>query len=185
MNAAAFCVLYGWWVLLSWGPVFFQTERGVGLTASGLYTLVVAVTAIPSGLLLGRCSDRIGRKRIILCMLPAMAVVLASVPHVRSHVGMLAVLLAYGLVGKLAWDPLAISWLGDYLSRERPHLLAPAVALFSFLSVSSAVIGPPLTGYIRDLTGSLAGGFYLAAGLGMVGFVLSLAPADLRAREAV
>jgi MFS family permease len=98
---------------------------------------------------------------------------------------MLAVLLAYGLVGKLAWDPLAISWLGDYLSRERPHLLAPAVALFSFLSVSSAVIGPPLTGYIRDLTGSLAGGFYLAAGLGMVGFVLSLAPADLRARGAV
>jgi MFS family permease len=182
MNAAAFCVLYGWWVLLSWGPVFFQTERGVGLTASGLYTLVVAVTAIPSGLLLGRCSDRIGRKRIILCMLPAMAVVLASVPHVRSHVGMLAVLLAYGLVGKLAWDPLAISWLGDYLSRERPHLLAPAVALFSFLSVSSAVIGPPLTGYIRDLTGSLAGGFYVAAGLGVVGFALSLAPADPRAR---
>jgi MFS family permease len=185
MNAAGFCVLYGWWVLLSWGPVYFQTERGVGLTASGLYTLVVAVTAIPSGLLLGRWSDRIGRKPIVLGMLPAMAVVLAAVPHVTSHVGMLTVLLAYGMVGKLAWDPPAISWLGDYLARERPDHLAPAVALFSFISVSSAVVGPPLTGYIRDLTGSLAGGFYLAAGMALVGFVLSLALADPRERQSL
>jgi MFS family permease len=183
MNAAGFCVLYGWWVLLSWGPVFFQTERGIGLTASGLYTLVVAVTAIPSGLVLGRWSDRIGRKPIVLSMLPAMAVVLAAVPHIRSHVGMLALLLTYGLVGKLAWDPLAISWLGDYLARERPHVLAPAVALFSFLSVCSAVVGPPLTGYIRDLTGSLAGGFYLAAAMGLAGFALSLSVHDSRGRQ--
>jgi MFS family permease len=47
MNLAAFCALYGWWVILSWGPVFFQTERGLSLTLSGLYTLVIAVTAIP------------------------------------------------------------------------------------------------------------------------------------------
>ena len=178
MNAAGFCVLYGWWVLLSWGPVYFQTERGVGLTASGLYTLVVAVTAIPSGLLLGRWSDRIGRKPIILCMLPAMAVVLAAIPHVGSRLGMLAALLAYGVVGKLAWDPLAIAWLGDYLARERPHILAPAVVLFSFVSVLSAVVGPPLTGYLRDLTGSLGGGFYLSALVVLAGLAVSLVPED-------
>jgi MFS family permease len=178
MNVAGFCVLYGWWTLLSWGPVYFQTERGVGLTASGLYTLVVAVTAIPSGLLFGRWSDRIGRKPIILAVLPAMAFVLAAIPHVQSRYGMLAALLAYGMVGKLAWDPLAIAWLGDYLSRERAHILAPAVALFSFVSVCSAVIGPPLTGYIRDVTGSLAGGFYVASGMALIGFVLSLGPAE-------
>ncbi len=182
MNAAGFCVLYGWWVLLSWGPVYFQTERGVGLTASGLYTLVVAITAIPSGLLLGRWSDRVGRKPIICVMLPAMAMVLAAIPHVESQAGMLTTLLAYGLVGKLAWDPVAIAWLGDYLAHDRPHILAPAVALFSFVSVCSAVVGPPLTGYIRDLTGSLAGGFYVAAAVALVGFLLSLGPADTRER---
>jgi MFS family permease len=178
MNAAAFCVLYGWWVILSWGPVYFQTERGVGLTASGLYTLVVAVTAIPSGLLLGRWSDRIGRKPIIVVMLPIMAAVLAVIPHVGSRLGMLAALLAYGAVGKLAWDPLAIAWLGDYLAQERPHLLAPAVSLFSFVSVCSAVVGPPLTGLLRDVTGSLAGGFYVSAVVVLAGFALSLVPED-------
>ncbi len=178
MNLSAFCVLYGWWVLLSWGPVFFQSERNLGLTMSGLYTLVIAVTAMPSGLLLGRLSDRIGRKRIILTMLPLMALSLAVLPQVESRAGMLLALMAYGVVGKLAWDPLGISWLGDYVARYRPEAVGTAVALFSFLSVLSAVVGPPLTGWIKDVTGSLAGGFYVAAGLALVGFVLSLGPAD-------
>jgi MFS family permease len=181
MNLAGFSVLYGWWVLLSWGPVFFQTERGLGLSASGFYTLVVAITAIPSGLLLGRWSDRIGRKPIILGMLPAMAIVLAAVPQVESQAGVLATLLLYGVVGKLAWDPLAVAWLGDYLSRDRPHILAPAMSLFSFASVCSAIVAPPLTGYIRDLTGSLAGGFYVAAGVALCALFLSLQPPDFRA----
>src|SRR5512136_1062797 len=178
MNLSGFCVLYGWWVLLSWGPVFFQSERNLGLTMSGLYTLVIAVTAIPAGLLLGRVSDHIGRKRIILAMLPLMALSLAIIPQVQSRTGMLLALMAYGVVGKLAWDPLAISWLGDYVARHRPETVGAAVALFSFLSVLSAVVGPPLTGWIKDVTGSLAGGFYVAAGLALVGFVLSLGPAD-------
>lgn len=182
MNLTGFCVLYGWWVLLSWGPAFFQSERHVGLTMSGLYTLVVAVTAMPSGLLLGRLSDRIGRKRIILTMLPLMALSLALVPQVQSRTGMLLALMAYGVVGKLAWDPLAISWLGDYVARHRPQAVGSAVALFSFLSVLSAVVGPPLTGWIKDISGSLAGGFYVAAGLALVGFALSLGPADSGAR---
>ncbi len=162
MTLAGFCVLYGWWVLLSWAPVFFQTERGVSLTMSGLYTLVIAITAIPSGLVLGHLSDRIGRKRIVLGMLPLSALTLVAVAQVHSKTGMLLALMAYGLVGKLAWDPLGIAWLGDYMSRTRPE----------------AVVGPPLTGLIRDLTGSLIGGFYLAAAIALVGFSLSLVPPD-------
>ncbi|HSB68941.1 MAG TPA: MFS transporter [Candidatus Methylomirabilis sp.] len=177
MNLAAFCALYGWWVILSWGPVFFQTERGLSLTLSGLYTLVIAITAIPSGLILGRLSDRIGRKRIILTMFPLMALTLAAVPQARTQTEIFAALMAYGVVGKLAWDPVAIAWLGDHVAQSRPEAVGAAVALFSFTSVLSAVVGPPLTGWIKDLTGSLAGGFYLAGGLALVGFVLSLRPA--------
>jgi len=184
MNLSGFCVLYGWFALLSWGPVFFQTERGVSLTMSGLYTLVIAITAIPSGLVLGRVSDRIGRKRIILGLFPLMALTLVAVAQVHSRTGMLLVLLAYGLVGKLAWDPVGIAWLGDYISRTHPEAVGAAVALFSFTSVLSAVVGPPLMGWIKDLTGSLAGGFYLAAALALVGFFLSLSPADSGRRGA-
>ena len=177
MNLAAFCALYGWWVILSWGPVFFQTERGLSLTLSGLYTLMIAITAIPSGLILGRLSDHIGRKRIILTMFPLMALTLVVLPQARSQAEIFLALMAYGVVGKLAWDPVAIAWLGDHVAQSRPEAVGAAVALFSFTSVLSAVVGPPLTGWIKDLTGSLAGGFYLAGGLALVGFVLSLRPA--------
>jgi MFS family permease len=91
---------------------------------------------------------------------------------------MLLILMAYGLVGKLAWDPLGIAWLGDYVSRTHPEAVGAAVTLFSFISVMSAVIGPPVTGWIKDVTGSLAGGFYLAGALALAGFLLSLGPAD-------
>ncbi len=180
MNLAGFCVLYGWFVVLSWGPTFFQMERGVSLTLSGLYTLTVAITSIPSGMILGRLSDSIGRKPIILTMLPLMALALAVLPRVQTQGGMILALLAYGVVGKLAWDPVAVAWLGDYVSRARPDAVAAAVALFSFTSVLSAVIGPPLTGWIRDMTGSLAGGFYLAAAVALAGWWLSAGPAESR-----
>jgi len=64
------------------------------------------------------------------------------------------------------------------MSRTRPEAVGAAVALFSFTSVMSAVVGPPLTGLIKDLTGSLTGGLYLAAAVALVGFALSLVPAD-------
>jgi len=86
-------------------------------------------------------------------------------------------------VGKLAWDPVGIAWLGDYVARTRPEAVGASVALFSFTSVMSAVIGPPLTGWIKDMTGSLAGGFYVAAVLAMAAFFLSLGPADSGRRD--
>jgi MFS family permease len=112
-----------------------------------------------------------------------MALCLLIVPQATSRTGMLLILLAYGLVGKLAWDPVGIAWLGDYVGRSRPEAVGAAVALFSFTSVLSAVIGPPLTGWIKDMTGSLAGGFYLAAGLAMAAFFLSFGPVDSGRRE--
>ena len=184
MNLAGFCVLYGWWMLLSWGPVFLQIERGISLTLSGVYTLAIAITALPSGILLGRWSDRVGRKRLILCMLPLMAASVASVALVSSHLGLLFLLLAYGAFGKLAWDPLAISWLGDTVARQRPESVAVAVSVFSFLSVLSAVVGPPVTGWIKDLTGSLAAGFYVAAAIVLVAFLLSVGLPDTAGRQA-
>jgi len=153
MNLSGFCVLYGWWVLLSWGPVFFQSERNVGLTMSGLYTLVIAVTAIPSGLLLGRVSDHIGRKTDHPGDAPAHGAQPGGYPTGAVRTGMLLALMAYGSWESWRGTHLAISWLGDYVARHRPEAVGAAVSLFSFLSVMSAVVGPPLTGWIRTSPG--------------------------------
>ncbi|HYL79218.1 MAG TPA: hypothetical protein VEU07_00310, partial [Candidatus Acidoferrum sp.] len=64
-----------------------------------------------------------------------MALTLVALPQVRSHAGIFLALMAYGVVGKLAWDPLGIAWLGDYMAQNRPEAVGAAVALFSFTSV--------------------------------------------------
>jgi cyanate permease len=46
--------------------------------------------------------------------------------------------------------------------------------------VASSIVGPLLTGWVRDATGSLEGAFYAAAGVIVVGVLLALLP-----REAV
>lgn len=178
LNAAGFCSLYGYWVTLIWGPTFLQTERGLGLTASGLFTGLIAIAAIPASLTVGRLSDRIGRKRLTLFLIPLAAAAIFALAHVQTKAGLILVLLAYGLFGKLAWDPVAIAWVGDRVSATKPQAMGTAIGLFSFVSVLSAVVAPVITGWIKDLTGSLAGGFYVGAIIAFCGLFFSLVPAE-------
>lgn len=178
LNAAGFCSLYGYWVTLIWGPTFFQTERGLTLTASGVYTGLIAVAAIPASLTAGRLTDRVGRKRLTLILFPLAAASIFTLAHVQTKPGLILILLAYGLFGKLAWDPVAIAWVGDRVQATKPEAMGTAIGLFSFMSVLSAIVAPVVTGWMKDLTGSLAGGFYVGAMIAFFGFFFSLVPAE-------
>ena len=76
INIATFTSLYGFWVAATWGPTFLQAERSFSLSKSGLYTGLIALTALPGGVLWGRLSDRLGRKKIALSVLPVSAAAL-------------------------------------------------------------------------------------------------------------
>ncbi len=175
---AGFTVIYAFFVVLAWGPAFFQAERGFGISKSGLFTAIVAFAALPAGLSLGRLSDRLGRKRLSLCLLPLGALCLLALPLVRSETMLLILLVAYGLVGKLAWDPIMFAWAGDRVMATRPGAVGAAMGLFGFMIMVGAFVAPVVTGWIRDLSGSLAGGFYLAGALVLVGTVLLLVPEE-------
>ncbi len=183
LNAAGFCSLYGYWVTLIWGPTFFQTERGLGLTASGAYTSLIAIAAIPASLTAGRLADTVGRKRLTLLLFPLAAASIFALAHVRTRSSLIFFLLTYGLFGKLAWEPVAIAWVGDRVSATRPEAMGTALGVFSFASVLPAIAAPLFTGWIKDLTGSLVGGFYIGAAFALCGFFFSLIPADKYRRE--
>jgi MFS family permease len=175
---AGLSVVYSFFVVLAWGPAFFQAERGFGVSKSGVFTAVVAFAALPAGLTLGRLSDRLGRKRLSLCLLPLGALCILALPLVRSEAGLLVLLLAYGLVGKLAWDPIMFAWAGDRVTATRPHVVGAGMGMFGFTIMMGAFVAPVVTGWIRDLTGSLAGGFYLAGALVLAGTLLLLVPQE-------
>ncbi|HEY7675929.1 MAG TPA: MFS transporter [Candidatus Methylomirabilis sp.] len=178
VGLAGFAGVYAYFVILQWGPAFFQAERGFGILKSGFFTAVLALAALPAGLATGRLSDRVGRKGLSLAMFPMAALCLFLLPLVRSQAMLLLVLVLYGVVGKLAWDPVMFSWVGDRVTTVHPSTVAGCMGIFGFVIMMGAFVAPIVTGWIRDLTGSLAGGFYLAGGLVLVGTLLLLVPAE-------
>jgi MFS family permease len=178
LGLAGFCGVYAYFVILQWGPAFFQAERGFGILKSGFFTAVLALAAIPAGITTGRLSDRVGRRRLSLAMFPLAALCLFTLPLVRSQAMLLLVLVAYGLVGKLAWDPVMFAWAGDRVTAAHATTVAGCMGIFGFVIMMGAFVAPIVTGWIRDLTGSLAGGFYLAGALVLAGTLLLLVPAE-------
>ncbi len=175
---ADFTGVYAYFVILQWGPAFFQAERGFGILKSGFFTAILAVAALPAGIAMGRLSDRLGRKGLSLAMLPLAGLCVVALPLVQSEAMLLFVLVAYGLVGKLAWDPVVYAWAGDRVTSAHPSTVAGCMGIFAFVALSSAFVAPVVTGWIRDLTGSLAGGFYLAGALPLLGTLLLLIPGE-------
>jgi MFS family permease len=169
----AFCSLYGFWAVITWGPTFIQTERGLGLGVAGAYTALVAVAAIPAALLLGRFSDRFGRRRLALLLLPLAAACILLLSRVQTLEALVIALVAYGLTGKLALDPVTVAWLGDRVAATEPQAIGAVMGVFSFSGMSSAVVAPLISGWVKDTTGSLEGALVLAAALVLVGTVFA------------
>ncbi len=180
LNATSFCSIYGFWSVVTWGPTFMQDERGLGLGASGAFTALVAVAAIPAGLLLGRISDRAGRRRLALVLLPVAAASIVLLASARSIPALVLALLIYGLAGKLAIDPVLVSWVGDRATVTGPHSMGIAMGLFSFSGMSAAVVAPLVNGWIKDATGSLEGGLYLSAAVVLAGVAFTLTARECR-----
>lgn len=172
INVAIFCSQYGFWTVLTWGPTFFMTERGLSLTVSGLYTAIVAVTAIPAAILVGRYSDRIGRKLLAIILLPLTALTIAAMGYVVSLPMLIAALVCYGIVGKFSFDPISVAWVGDHVAKTNPQAMGTAIAVFNFSGMLSSIAAPIACGYIRDTTGSLVAGFYLGATIVLIGMVV-------------
>ncbi|PKM89777.1 MAG: hypothetical protein CVU87_04440, partial [Firmicutes bacterium HGW-Firmicutes-12] len=73
INFATFTAIYGFWVAVTWGPTFLKVERGFSLLEAGLYTGLVAITAVPAGVFWGKLSDKVGRKKLAMILLPCSA----------------------------------------------------------------------------------------------------------------
>lgn len=182
---AGFCSLYAFSTVLVWGPTFFLTERALDFGVAGFFTAIIAVSGIPSGLVLARMSDRWGRKPLALSLMPLAALAIVGLILSHSIWVMVVLLIIYGASGKLAWEPIAVAWLGDHTTRSHSESMGTALALFGTIGVSSAIIAPAIGGWIRDVTGSLEGAFMVAALFLALGTLFSFVPAKQPAADQV
>lgn len=172
ISGAAFCLLYGFWVCLNWGPTFLAAERGFIAEQAGFYSGLIALGSLPGGLLWSRLTGRFGRKSVLVSALSLCALFLFCVANARSFSMLTGSLLALGFCSNTAVVPVAVLWVSQISESRYPGRATVAIAFFNCVLMFSAVIAPVLSGLIRDLSGSLAGALFLAAGVVLSGSLL-------------
>src|SRR5579885_1602042 len=157
---AMFCSLYGYWVILTWGPTYLQESRGLGIFYSGATTAIFSAFAIPSSILISHVSDKLGRKLISTIILPLASFSILLMAIASNLLIVILAIAIYGIVGKLTLDPLVIAWVGEFIKEEQ---LGAALSLLNVAAMSSSILAPFITGLFADFTGRLAVGFYFGA----------------------
>lgn len=166
-----FCTCYGYYLIVTWLPSYLQVERGFEGGAIGFASALVALSGIPGALFFSNLSDKFRNSKVkmILILESMAALMLLLTVWAPNSTMLMASLIAYGLLGKLAVDPILISYVSERASRKT---LGRAFSLFNFFGMSSAVIAPTLTGFISDLTGSKEISFVISACLVVAGTLI-------------
>lgn len=163
-----FATCYGYYMIVTWLPSFLQQERGFQGVAIGFSSALVAFASVPGALFFSRMSDRFRNKKIsLIIFLEICAAVMLTCTVLSPDSTMLLIsLILYGLLGKLAVDPIMISFVADNAPKKG---YGTSFGVFNFFGMSSSVIAPLVTGMISDHTGSKVMGFYISAAILIIG----------------
>lgn len=163
-----FATCYGYYMVVTWLPSFLQQERGFQGVAIGFSSALVAFAAIPGALFFSRMSDKFRDKKVgLIIFLELCAAVMLIVTVIAPNSTILLIgLILYGLLGKLAVEPILISYVADYAPKSG---YGTSFGVFNFFGMSSSVIAPFLTGIISDHLGSKQMGFYISAIILVIG----------------
>lgn len=180
---AGFFAFYGGWVVMTWGPAFLSTERGMSIQRAGFYISLITFASVPGRFVSGPLSDFLGRKTLSISLLSVGVFAILGMVLVKSHLGILLATIAFGLFGSAAMGPVLIAWVGDSMSATGRVGMGTAMAIANTSFVGGSIIGPVLSGFIKDVTGSLVGAFYVAAASLVLGILLLLIPAETVKRQ--
>lgn len=157
-----FATCYAYYMIVTWLPAFLQQERGFEGSAIGLASSLVAIAAIPGALIFSKFSDMYANKKLsfIISLEIAVVLVVFLIVTVTQNWLVVAMLILYGLLGKLAVEPILISHMSTIAPKKG---YGTFFGFFNFFGMSSSIVAPFLTGLIADATGSRVIAFYIAA----------------------
>lgn len=165
-----FATCYAYYMTVTWLPNFLGTERGFQGAAIGFSSSLVSFASIPGALFFSKLADKYMNKKvkfIVVLEILAAGMLVLTVQASNSTILLISLIL-YGFLGKLAVEPIIISWLGENAPKVG---IGTTLGVFNFFGMMSSVIAPALTGSISDMTGSKIIAFYVAVVLLIVGLV--------------
>jgi OPA family glycerol-3-phosphate transporter-like MFS transporter len=147
--------------MLDWGPSYLREVKGGSLESGGLAIMVIEFAGIPSTLLMGWLSDRLGGRRgmvSLLCMIPILFAFWGILLNPPGRLWLDFTLL--GVVGFFVYPPvmlLGVSAL-DLTSKKAVGTAAGFVGLFGYLGRTAQAKGFGwMVHHYRDTLGLVAG----------------------------
>jgi MFS family permease len=181
LGVAGISPIWTQWLVAAWGPALFA-EIGVReLGRSAVYASVMGLAAPPGLLAVGALSDRLRRRRgtprrtVVAGAIAVTAVLVACmgwIVQLRGPVWLLAVVVfatSFSFWG--TWAP-AYALTAELVPRRGMGI---AFGILNSVAFVASLVAPYVTGWIKDWSGSFAGGCYLAALIGVVAVPVALA----------
>jgi MFS family permease len=179
MYIFGFMLLFAYWMLVTWMPSIY-VELGIkGVTSRSLLSAILGLIGVPGMIIFGMVSDRIvqkgyGRKVFIGCASFVWAMMMLAIGYALGKgasstlITILFFSSAFVVFG--VWPPY-FALLSEMTPEE---IVGTTFGLANFIGFFGAWIAPPLTGWIKDYTGSFLAGFYLSGILLVLGTVIIL-----------
>ena len=165
-----FTSIYANFVILTWLPQFLIAERGFTGASVGFISSLVPWASIPGALLFARINDKTGAtKKLVFVLVPLAIVSVFAIAFVTNRTLLITVLILYGLTGKLALDPIMVTFVTKHAPRAA---LGTTLSAYNFIGMSGSILAPYVTGYLADTSGSMQVGFYLSCVLWIIGLIL-------------
>jgi predicted MFS family arabinose efflux permease len=180
IGAASACAIYVQFVLATWAPMFF-IEAGVGdLARAGAYAATQGVAAVGGLIVGGWVADAVrrhgvGGKLIMAASLAALTLTMIVMSRVLAHhasplaLGVTLVLAAFFVWS--TWGPV-YALIGEL---SPGAMLGTAFGFSNTISFVGAMVGPTVTGWARDATGSFSAGCAIAAAVAAAGALIAVA----------
>lgn len=181
LGIAGISPIWTQWLVGTWGPALFGEVGIRELGRSALYASVLGIAAPPGLLAVGALSDRLLRRRgtprrtVVAGGIAATAVLTAAmgwIVQARGPAWLLAlVMFATSFCFWGLWAP--VYALTAELAPRRS--MGVAFGVLNSVAFTASLVAPFVTGWIKDWSGSFAGGCYLAALLGVAAVPVALA----------
>lgn len=178
-----FATCYAYYLITTWLPDFLSAERQIQGAFVGIFSSLVFFLGVPSALIFSRLADKFSHYKvtIIIGLECVAAILLIIAMSTTNNTLMIIALLMHGFFGKLAVEPIIISWLSDNAPQTG---LGTTLGVFNTFGMASSIIVPALSGAIADSTGTVSYAFHLAAIIIFVGtaifFITNRSASNLR-----
>lgn len=166
----------GYMMFITFLVAALETDAGFDESRASLMYSLVGLASVVGGLLLGRISDRVGRRRLLLLVFALSAAACVGViGGTQPWVALAAVVFGIAMTGTGA---VMAALIGDHLTGGT---VGAAFGLLTTIFGTMQMIAPQLGGWLADHAGSFTVSFSVAGGaFALAALFMLLFPSDVR-----